>query len=563
MSQFTQSRRECETTEQDSYISNALSEVTIVPKAGIAWLQGLEVTFGTRYLIMLATAQWFVKGFMWAFVHTSVEWVYRDMGVPGPQMQIYRAVAWLPWSMKPVFGVLSDMVPIMGYRKTPYILAVSVAASAALAHLWSTETSIWATTMCLFVTQMQIAVCDLLTEATYAERMRQQPDQGPNLVLFVWAGINFGSLMATSTVGSILSYGGPRLLYLFALPFSLSVIVPTAANFMNEQPMDDHAIKVVRDRMFLQKEVLVLVGLVGASTVCLVLAGLLGVSVYASGILGVFLGLVVLAALITLFRPEIGMATAFFVIQTCMTVSIDGASFYFFTDDAKAFPDGPHFSAWFYTSGTGIIAGIFNFVGMLLYNKFAKSWRYHSLIFTANIVWCVCNACAALVYTRYNLSVGIPDRTFVITSTLLRSIVDQWLWIPAVVLMSQMCPRGMEATMFALVAGCHNLGSTVASYLGAMVIEFIGADASGVAGDGPKFQYLWAAALLQALAPMLTVALLPYLVPNASQMEPLLSSHLDSATVGSLWHRWNGVKEPEEAEDRDEEEYGTFSGIGE
>ena len=34
--------------------------------------------------------------------------------------------------------------------------------------------------------------------------------------------------------------------------------------------------------------------------------------------------------------------------------------------------------------------------------------------------------------------------------------------------MSQLCPRGMEATMFALLAGCHNLGATISSNFGAV-----------------------------------------------------------------------------------------------
>ena len=46
------------------------------------------------------------------------------------------------------------------------------------------------------------------------------------------------------------------------------------------------------------------------------------------------------------------------------------------------------------------------------------------------------------------------------------SITHQWMWMPGILLLGQLCPKGSEATMYALLAGCHNLGNSGANMLG-------------------------------------------------------------------------------------------------
>ncbi len=46
--------------------------------------------------------------------------------------------------------------------------------------------------------------------------------------------------------------------------------------------------------------------------------------------------------------------------------------------------------------------------------------------------------------------------------------------MPGVVILSQLCPPGMEATMYALLAGCHNLGNSISANLGAYMLQLLG-----------------------------------------------------------------------------------------
>merc|ERR1719428_2746365 len=117
-------------------------------------------------------------------------------------------------------------------------------------------------------------------------------------------------------------------------------------------------------------------------------------------------------------------------------------------------------------------------------------------------------------------------------------MIDQWNWMPSVVILSQLCPRGLEATMYALLAGCYNLGNALSDYMGAYLLEVFEVRPSGANNESAQFANLWKCSVIGTLLPMLTLVMLPYLIPDARQTEKLLSDDERSATEGSLWNLW-------------------------
>lgn len=55
-----------------------------------------------------------------------------------------------------------------------------------------------------------------------------------------------------------------------------------------------------------------------------------------------------------------------------------------------------------------------------------------------------------------------------------------------------------QATMFALLAGCANIGNTIADYVGAYVLEVLQVHPTGAMGEGIQFQNLWKASCIVA-----------------------------------------------------------------
>ena len=223
--------------------------------------------------------------------------------------------------------------------------------------------------------------------------------------------------------------------------------------------------------------------------------------------------------------------------ESVLAITIEGGTFYFFTDDKEAYPEGPHFSKVFYTTGMGTVASIFSLLGMCAYYTWLKDCRYRPLYVAGNCLLVAIHACGVLVFTRYNLKLGIPDEVFMMGTVMIQSLVMQMLWLPTMVMLSHMCPKNMEATMFALVAGCSNLGSGIANFIGAGLLFHLGVTPNGSPGESAKFENLWVAGVIAAFVPMLTIFLIPFMVPDATQKERLLDS-TSSAVEGSPWQRW-------------------------
>merc|ERR1719456_1663493 len=100
------------------------------------------------------------------------------------------------------------------------------------------------------------------------------------------------------------------------------------------------------------------------------------------------------------------------------------------------------------------------------------------------------------MFSRFNLAIGIPDHYMVIGATVSESLIAQWQWMPSVVILSYLCPKGLEATMYALLAGCANFGQIVAGDLGALMLQWLQCDPRGALGESPAFDNLWIAALI-------------------------------------------------------------------
>merc|ERR1719295_746026 len=96
-----------------------------------------------------------------------------------------------------------------------------------------------------------------------------------------------------------------------------------------------------------------------------------------------------------------------------------------------------------------------------------------------------------ILFAGINRRYGIPDEFFVLGASVLTDMVKQRQFIPGIVIISQVCPKGMEAIMYSLLAGCHNLGSTVATTGGAFVLELLECRPSGRLNETDEFKNLW------------------------------------------------------------------------
>lgn len=257
-----------------------------------------------------------------------------------------------------------------------------------------------------------------------------------------------------------------------------------------------------------------------------------------NAVMAIGAGLVMLIACSVVLSPVIAKFNAFSLVYTAMGVSTGGASFYFYTDTPEMYPDGPHFSPFFFNTVLGTVGSVFSLLGIVVYQRYMSTWRFRSIFIVTSLVISAFSFMDVLMFARVNIKLGIPDDLLVMGLSVFESMLAQWKWMPQVVILANLCPKGMEATMYALLAGNHNLGLTIASQAGALLLDRIGCHPKGEVGESAEFDRLWVVAMVATLLPLVAALLLCPLVPEGCQTDRIAGG--GDATAGSLWRRWFG-----------------------
>merc|ERR1712176_87829 len=122
-------------------------------------------------------------------------------------------------------------------------------------------------------------------------------------------------------------------------------------------------------------------------------------------------------------NPLIAKVNAFFLIQTSLAVSTGGATFYFFTDTPEQYPEGPHFSLEFFISVLGLISSACSLLGISMYSRYMQGWTYRRLLWLTNSCAFGLSIFDVVVFTRLNISLGIPDKAFVLGTSVCQTII--------------------------------------------------------------------------------------------------------------------------------------------
>ena len=58
-----------------------------------------------------------------ALGRVAVDYYWKDVQMVQPsESQIYHGITTIPWMVKPLWGLFTDLVPVAGYRRRPYFI---------------------------------------------------------------------------------------------------------------------------------------------------------------------------------------------------------------------------------------------------------------------------------------------------------------------------------------------------------------------------------------------------------------------------------------------------------
>lgn len=455
---------ECNASDDDDEDDNGLE---LLPRREQLrrWTRRLRQTFGTSFLL-LVSAVYAVQGFS-SFCALAVNYFFKDdLGLQPAQAQTLLTVMMVPWGIKPLYGIVSDSLPLFGYHRKSYMVICSALGTVATLSLAvpSGITTPLPAVLTLAANSLSTAVIDVVIDAKVVEMARLDPKYGANDLQSVsWVAMSVGGVFGSILSGPATDYLGVRGVFFFAAAGPL-VILGLALN-MREQK-----------------------------------------SPMANGTRRQFL-----ASARRQFR-QLKMAVATPVIWKCaLWVFLSGAispgysqvTFFFATDVL-------HFSPEFL--GTVAACGyVFLMVGTLIYNGFFKDVSFRRIFFIAQLSLAVVSLLDIVLVTRANLSLGIPDKAFVLGDAVIADVISRLKSMPVLVLCAKLCPRGVEGTLFALLMSISNFSRSVSEFWGAAVCAWL-----GIAKD--HYDQLWLAIVLRSALKVVPIFFL-FLIPSTDPQE--------------------------------------------
>ena len=165
-------------------------------------------------------------------------------------------------------------------------------------------------------------------------------------------------------------------------------------------------------------------------------------------------------------------AIVFVFLDMLLYLQLPGVMDSFYMAKEECYPDGPHFSYTFYNTIGAVIGNIAGIAGVTAFSYIFSKQGYRFTLIVTILVQIIASIFDIILVKRWNLAIGIPDHAmYILGDAIVYEVCYYLAWMPMVLLLSRVCPRGSESMIYALVAGSGNLGTSMASTIGSILLE--------------------------------------------------------------------------------------------
>ncbi|MEL6910919.1 MAG: MFS transporter, partial [Cyanobacteria bacterium J06598_4] len=180
---------------------------------------------------------YFVQGIL-GLARLAVSFFLKDdLGLTPAEVAALTGITALPWIIKPVFGFISDGLPIFGYRRRPYLILSGVLGSLSWIALATLVDDVFTATLVILLTSLSVAISDVIVDSLIVERAREESlaDSG-SLQSLSWGASALGGLLTAYFSGLLLQHLSSN--QVFEITASFPLIVSAVAWLITEEKID-------------------------------------------------------------------------------------------------------------------------------------------------------------------------------------------------------------------------------------------------------------------------------------------------------------------------------------
>ncbi|KFK31161.1 hypothetical protein AALP_AA6G076600 [Arabis alpina] len=377
---------------------------------------------------------YFVQGVL-GLARLAVSFYLKDdLHLDPAETAVITGLSSLPWLVKPLYGFISDSVPLFGYRRRSYLVLSGLLGAFSWSLMAGFVDSKYSAATCILLGSLSVAFSDVVVDSMVVERARGESQSvSGSLQSLCWGSSAFGGIVSSYFSGSLVDLYGVR--FVFGVTALLPLLTSAVAVLVNEQ-------RVVRPASGKKENITVII------------PGFLQTSKQ---------NMVQLWGAIK--QPNVFLPTLFIFLWQA-TPHSDSAMFYFTTNKLGFTPE--------FLGRVKLVTSIASLLGVGLYNGFLKTVPLRKIFLVTTIFGSGLGMTQVLLVTGFNRQLGISDEWFAIGDSLILTVLSQASFMPVLVLAARLCPEGMEATLFATLMSISNGGSVLGGLMGAGLTQAFG-----------------------------------------------------------------------------------------
>ncbi|WCJ23802.1 Major facilitator superfamily protein [Euphorbia peplus] len=394
-----------------------------------------------------------------------------DLHLDPAETAVIAGFSSLPWLVKPLYGFISDSIPLFGYRRRSYLVLSGLLGAISWTMMATIVDSKYTVAFCILLGSLSVAFSDVVVDSMVVERARgESQSMSGSLQSLCWGSSAFGGIVSSYFSGSLVDAYGVR--FVFGVTALLPLLTSAVAILVKENrvvaPTGQNL--AIMGPGFLETSKKHIIELWGAVK-----------------------------------QPHVFLPTLFIFLWQA-TPHSDSAMFYFTTNKLGFTPE--------FLGRVKLVTSVASLAGVGLYNGFLKKVALRKIFVFTTITGTALGMTQVFLVTGLNREFGISDEWFAIGDSLILTVLAQASFMPVLVLAAKLCPEGMEATLFATLMSISNAGSVLGGLMGAGLTQLF-----GITRD--SFDNLATLIILCNLSSLLPLPLLGLLPSDTSESDDI------------------------------------------
>jgi len=392
----------------------------------------------------------------------------NKLGFDQSQLAYFDSFMIIPWAIKPLYGLLSDFVPIFGYRrKSWYVVAASLGIFCSLYLALFCNYTMNQLLLFMVGQSLSFALCDVLCDALMIEfgKPLKMTDkfQGIQWTAICGAGVLAG--IGGGLIAAHLSY--KHMFFLMIIP-SLAVLFFALFYIPEKRYQYKELKKSEAESITSPYEVRIIIVLIAIATTILLFLNHEYWKMPILKLIMLIAPFLILGSLSFLFRKTLDKKTYFcmiFLFWWSFSLRLTTSPFFYYKNVTLGFPE----TIMGYLQTTGGIGGTLGAFIFLCVSSRKLYWKNRFLVETS--------LSRMLRWTGFFGILLIISSFFLIgaKSAMLLAFGESFIYLFAnltiLVLAAKFCPPKIAATFFALLMSVINLGTSMAYRVSGMLFD--------------------------------------------------------------------------------------------